>query len=291
MSAVGNAMSPKSTSVTIALTLTALATLSGCDRLPGAAKPPAEAAKPVAASGPAAPAAPDTAPSPGSPDPEQVEGRKSEARLLKELGQPDARQGSTLTLQHNGKPGLVMTDDAESYHLLTGVIRVPTANGVRTVYEVTTFFIASPDGPDSSFYDERGTAIESYAGYGQWRGAVFAIADQEQTFSVGDDGRVRAQLLDWSSKPHRKFDFKSRCRPMQWVSDTEIKGTCVRPTRLDGSENVGEEEIDAVFTRVGPNAWRLRELRAPRGQLMDFDNNPPTAYDETVSGVPYSGSP
>jgi hypothetical protein len=118
---------------------------------------------------------------------------------------------------------------------------------------------------------------------------VFAISDQVEVYSMGDDSRVSAQLLDWSSKPHRKFDFKSRCRPMEWVSDTEIKGVCVRPTRQEGTEAVGEEEIDAVFTRVGANTWRLRELRAPQGKLMDFENNPPTAYDETVKGVAYSG--
>ncbi|PTT05449.1 hypothetical protein [Caulobacter sp. HMWF025] len=284
-------MSLKSTSVAAALTLTALATLSGCDKAPGAAQPPAEAAKPVAAAGPASPAAPDAASAEGPQDSEREDGLKSEAKLLNTLGQPGARQGSTLTLQHNGKAALVLTDDEESYNLLTAVIQVPTANGVQTVYEVTTTYVASPDGPSSTFYDVRGVAIESYEGYGQWRGAVFAVADQEQTYGIGDDGRVSGQLFDWSSKPHRKFDFKSRCQPKAWVSDTEIKGVCTRPTQVDGSEDVGEEEIDAVYTRVGPNAWRLRELRAPKDKLKAFDNNPPTAYDETVSGEPYSGNP
>ncbi|MBU4435982.1 MAG: hypothetical protein KKC14_16405 [Alphaproteobacteria bacterium] len=287
-------MSSQSKSVTLALSLVVLAALSGCDKLARAAKPPAEAAKPVA---PAATAATQAqAQAPDSPDAELVDGRKTEANLLKALGQPDARKGPTLTLQQNGRAGLVVTDDEESYNLLTKVIQVPTANGVQTVYEVTTFYIASPDGPASTFYDERGVAIESYAGYGQWRGAVFAISDQVQTYSVGDDSRVSTQLLDWSSKPHRKFDFKSRCQPSDWVSDTEIKGTCTRPASEAANPGIelksGGEVIDAVFTRVGPNAWRVRELRAPKAKLLgapDFPDNPPTAYDETVKGVAYSG--
>ena len=278
-------MSFHSKSVTLALSLTVLAALSGCDKLPGAAKPPAEAAKPAAPPVPAA----TPAPAPYNPDAERNDGLKGEAILLKELGQPDARKGPTLTLQHNGKAGLVMTDDEESYYLLTGVIQVPTANGAQTVYEVTTHSIGVSDDPSTTFYDERGVAIESYEGYGQWRGAVFAVGYQEQTFSVGDVGRASTQLRDWSTKPHRKFDFKSRCLPEDWVSDTEIKGYCLRPTGQEGTESVADEKTEAVFTRVGPNAWRLRELRAPKGKLTDVEDNPPTAYDETVKGVAYSG--
>lgn len=278
-------MSFQSKSVTLALSLAVLAALSGCDKLPGAAKPPVEAAKPAAPPVPAA----TPAPAPYNPDAERNDGLKGEANVLKTLGQPDARKGQTLTLQHNGRAGLVMTDDEESFHLLTNVIQAPTANGVQTVYEVTTHSIGVSDDPSTTFYDERGVAIESYEGYGQWRGAVFAVGYQEQTYSVGDVGRASAQLRDWSSKPHRKFDFKSRCLPRDWVSDTEIKGVCLRPTSQEGSPAVSDEQTDAVFTRVGPNAWRLRELRAPKGQLMDAENNPPTAYDETVKGVAYSG--
>ncbi|ALL12384.1 hypothetical protein [Caulobacter henricii] len=277
----------QSRSVTLALTLAALAALSGCDKLPGSAKTPTEAAKPVAVPTPAATT--ESAQPTYSPDNERNGELKGEAKLLKELGQPDARQGSTLTLQHNGKAALVINDDDESYNLLTNVIQVPTANGVQTVYEVTTVYTASPDGPSSTFYDVRGAAIESYQGFGQWRGAMFAVSDQQQAYGIGDDSRVSGQLYDWSSKPHRKFDFKSRCQPKEWVSDTEIKGVCTRPTQVDGSENVGEEEIDAVYTRVGHNSWRLRELRAPKGKMKDFDNNPSTAYDETVKGVAYYG--
>jgi len=283
-------MSFQSKSVTLALSLAVLAALSGCDKLPGAAKPPTEAAKPVAAPGPAATPAPDGPEAPPvTAYPEYVDGRKSEANLLKTLGQPNARQGQTLTLLHNGKPGLVMTDDEEEFHLLTGVIQVPTASGVQTVYEVTTHYIGVSDEPSPAFYDERGAGIESYNGYGQWRGAMFAIGYQEQVFSVGDVGRASTQLRDWSTKPHRKFDFKARCLPEDWVSDTEIKGYCLRPTGQEGTESVADEKTEAVFTRVGPNAWRLRELRAPKGKLTDVEDNPPTAYDETVKGVAYSG--
>lgn len=279
-------MSSQSKSITLALTLTALAALSGCDKPPGAAKPPAEAPKPVA------PATSAATPEPELPqlDPDAGDLRKLEAKLLKELGQLDARQGPTLTLLHKGVPALVLTDDEETNELLTGVFEVPTAHGVQTVYEITTSYMASPGPSFATFYDERGVKIESYMGFGQWRGAVFAIAYAQDTFAIDDDGRVSAQLLDWSSKPHRRFDFKSRCQPETWVSDTEINGFCVRPTRQDGTEALGEEKIDAVFTRVGPNAWRVRELRAPKAKLADLPDNPPTAFDETVKGVPYSGN-
>lgn len=282
-------MSFQTRTVMLALSLAGLAALSGCDKLPGAAKPPTEAAKPVASAPASPPAEAAQPPPPASSHPDFAGGRAYEANLLKTIGQPNARQGQTLTLLHNGKPGLVVTDDEEQFHLLTDVIQVPTASGVQTVYEVIYHLIGQVDEPVYTFYDERGAAIESYSGYGQWRGAVLAISDRLQTYDIADDSRVSAQLLDWSSKPHRRFEFKSRCQPQTWVSDTEIKGVCYRPTRQDGSEDVGEEDIDAVFTRVGANAWRLRELRAPKDKLMDFDNNPPTAYDETVKGVPYSG--
>ncbi|ALL12383.1 hypothetical protein [Caulobacter henricii] len=283
-------MSFQSKSVTLAFSLAVLAAQSGCDKLPGAAKPPAEAAQPVAPA--TAAATPEPAQASEGTDPDAGNWRKDEAKLLKSIGQPEARQGQTLTLRRNGIIVLTKTDDADGYYLLSNVLQVPTVNGVQTVYELSTFSkeeSASQDEPYTEFYDERGNFIEAYDGFGQWRGAMFAISRAEETWSVGDDGRVSTQLLDWSSKPHRKFDFKSRCQPKEWVSDTEIKGVCTRPTRVDGSENVGEEEIDAVYTRVGPNSWRLRELRAPKGKMKDFDNNPPTAYDETVKGVAYSG--
>ncbi|ATC34368.1 hypothetical protein CA606_19650 [Caulobacter vibrioides] len=282
-------MSYPSKSVTLALSLAVLGALSGCDKPPGAAKPPAEAAKPVAPAPASPPAEAAQPPPPASSHPDFLEGRKDEAELLKALGQPNARQGQTLTLLHNGKPGLVLTDDEEQFHLLSEVIQVPTASGVQTVYRVTYHLIGQVDEPGSIFYDERGAAIESHDGFGLRRGAVFAVGYQEQTYSVGDVGRVSTQLRDWWTKPHRKFDFKARCLPEAWVSDTEIKGYCLRPTGQEGTEAVTDEQTDAVFMRVGPNAWRLRELQAPKGKLMDVENNPPTAYDETVRGVPYSG--
>lgn len=281
-------MSFQTRSVMLALSLTALAGLSGCDKLPGAAKPPTEAAKPVA------PAAPAAAQAPESTDPNLAEWRKEEAIVLKALGQPEARKGQTLTIQRGGKVVLTLSDDEESVHLLTNVIQVPTATGVRTVYEVTDHLIGQVDEPSATFYDERGVAIESYGGGGQWRGAVLAVSREDEAFSDGDDARARTQLLDWSSKPHRRFEFKSRCLTTEWVSDTEIKGVCVRPASAEANPGLelksGGEAIDAVFTRVGPDAWRLRELRAPKAKLMDVENNPPTAYDETVKGVPYSGN-
>ena len=284
-------MSSQSKSITLALTLTALAALGGCDKLPGAAKPPAEAAKPVAQEASAA-----------TPEPElpQVdlyaqrdEERLVEAKLLKELGQPDARRGPTLTLRHNGQASLTVTDDEERYHLLTNVIQVPTVQGVQTVYEVTTSYFASSDEPFSTFYDVRGVAIESADG-GQWRGAVLAVSVQDETLEAEDDPRARTELRDWSSKPHRKFAFKSRCLTTEWVSDTEIKGYCLRPATEEDNPGMGltgyGEETPAVFTRVGPNAWRLRELSAPKAKLRDLPDNPPTAFDETVKGVPYVGN-
>ncbi|MDI1365596.1 MAG: hypothetical protein PSX79_12165 [bacterium] len=282
-------MSSQSKSVTLALSLVVLAALSSCDKLAGAAKPPAEAAKPVA---PAATAV-APAPAPDSADPQLSDWRKEEAIVLKALGQPDARKGQTLTLQRDGKVVLVMTDDEESVHLLTKVIQAPTTNGASTVYEVTEHLIGQEDESSATFYDERGVAIESYNGGGQWRGAVFFISGEDETSSVGDDGRARTQLRDWSSKPHRKFEFKSRCLATDWVSDTEIKGICVRPASEEANPGVelksGGEVTDAVFTRVGPNAWRVRELRAPKAKLLDFPDNPETAYDETVKGVAYFG--
>lgn len=287
-------MSFQSKSVTLALSLAVLAALPGCDKLPGAAKPPAEAARPVAPAAPAA--APE--PAPASPHPELVDGRKHEAGLLKALGQVEARQGQTLTLRRQGEVVLAKTDDAGAFYLLSDVIRMPTVNGVRTVYALAIYSkeeSAHQDGPFTEFYDEGGNLIESQGGHGTWRGAVLAISLAEETWDVDDDGRVGAQLLDWSSKPHRKFDFKSRCQPMDWVSDTEIKGACTRPARQE--DNPGAqltsygEMTDAVFTRVGPNAWRVRELSAPKLKLRDLPDNPQTAYDETVEGVPYSGNP
>ncbi|AWC68684.1 hypothetical protein CA606_19645 [Caulobacter vibrioides] len=282
-------MSFQSRSVMLALSLTALGALSGCDKPPGAAKPPAEAAKPVAPAAPAATAEPLPEAPPVTAYPEFIDGRKYEANLLKSLGQPNARQDQTLTLMHNGKPGLVMTDDEDAFYLLTDVLQVPTANGVQTVYEVTTHYIGVSDEPSPAFYDARGARIESYEGYGLWRGAMFAVGYQMQVYGVGDVGRASTELRDWSTKPHRRFDFKARCLPEAWVSDTEIKGYCQRPTGLEGTVELTDERTEAVFTRVGPNAWRLRELQAPKGKVTDVENNPPTAYDETVRGVPYSG--
>jgi len=284
-------MSFQSRSVTLALSLAVLAALSGCDKLPGAAKSPAEAAKPVA------PATSAAAPEPELPQFDlyaaRDAGRVGEARLLKELGQPDARKGPTLTLQHNGQPGLTVTDDEETYELLTNVIQVPTAMGVQTVYEVTTDYFASPDGPFVTYYDKRGVKIESADG-GIWRGAVLAISVQDEIFEADDDGRARTELRDWSTKPHRKFEFKSRCMTMEWISDTEIKGYCLRPASDEANPGMelptGGEQTEAVFTRVGPNAWRVRELRAPKAKLINFPDNPPTAYDETVKGVAYTGN-
>lgn len=286
-------MSSQSKSITLAVTLTALAALGGCDKPPGAAKPPAEAAKPVAQEASAA-----------TPEPElpQVdlyaqrdEERLVEAKLLKELGQPDARKGPTLTLQHNGQPSLTVTDDEETFSVLTRVFEVPTVQGMQTVYEVVTSYFAAPADyvPISTFYDKRGVKIES-SELGQWRGAVLAISTQDEIFEADDDGRARTELRDWSTKPHLKFQFKSRCMAMEWISDTEIKGYCLRPASDEANPGMelptGGESIEAVFTRVGPNAWRVRELRAPKAKLLNFPDNPPTAYDETVTGVPYSGN-
>lgn len=284
-------MSSQSKSITLALTLTALAALCSCDKLPGAAKPPAEAPKPVA------PATSAATPEPELPQFDlyaaRDEGRVAEAKLLKELGQPDARKGPTLTLQHNGQPSLTVTDDEETYSVLTRVFQVPTANGEQTVYEVTTDYFASAEASFVTYYDKRGVEIESADG-GMWRGAVLALSAQDEILEADDDGRARTELRDWSTKPHRKFAFKSRCMAMEWISDTEIKGYCLRPASDEANPGMelptGGESIEAVFTRVGPNAWRVRELRAPKAKLLNFPDNPPTAYDETVTGVPYSGN-
>ena len=286
-------MSSQSKSITLALTLTALAALSGCDKPPGAAKPPAEAPKPVA------PATSAATPEPELPQfdlyAQRDEERLVEAKLLKELGQPDARKGPTLTLQHNGQPSLTVTDDEETFSVLTRVFEVPTVQGMQTVYEVVTSYFAAPADytPISTFYDKRGVKIES-SELGQWRGAVLAISTQDEIFEADDDGRARTELRDWSSKPHRKFEFKSRCLITEWVSDTKIKGYCLRPASDEDNPGMGlptgGESIEAVFTRVGPNAWRVRELRAPKAKLRDLPDNPPTAFDETVKGVPYVGN-
>lgn len=285
----GAPMSFQSKSVSLALSLAALAALSACDKLPGAAKPPAEAAKPVApTTSAAAPELPSV-----NLYAERDAGRVGEARLLKELGQPDARKGPTLTLQHNGVAALTVTDDEETYSLLTNVIQIPTVNGVQSVYEVTTSYIASADEPTIVIYDKRGAKIESVPG-SEWHGAVLVSSGQDETWEAGDDARARTQLLDWSSKPHRKFEFKSRCLTMKWVSDTEIKGYCLRPASEEANPGMeltsSGEQTEAVFTRVGPNAWRVRELSAPKAKLLNLPDNPPTAYDETVKGVPYSGN-
>ncbi|ATC25960.1 hypothetical protein EIB18_16275 [Caulobacter vibrioides] len=283
-------MSFQSRSVMLALSLAGLAALSGCDKLPGAAKPPTEAAKPVAPATSAA--APE--PPPFNIYAKRDEERLGEAELLKELGQPNARNGQTLTLKFNGANALVVTDDDETYSLLTNVFQLPTDNGVQTVYEVTTDYLSASGGPFITLYDRRGVEIETVP-RGLWRGAVLVITGQDEIWDPEDDARARTTLLDWSSKPHRKFEFKSRCMTESWVSDTEIKGYCVRPASQEANPgmelNGGDEVTDAVFTRVGPNAWRVRELSAPKAKLLNLPDNPPTAYDETVKGVPYSGNP
>jgi hypothetical protein len=144
-----------------------------------------------------------------------------------------------------------------------------------------------------TLFDQNGVEIETYSEWAIWRGAIAAISWSDPAYDVDSAGSETLELHDLTKTPHRKYVFKARCNASSWTSDTELKAVCSRPALRDASPgaalNGNDEEIDAVVTRVGPNAWRLRELRAPKAKLMNVENNPTAAYDETVKGVAYSG--
>ncbi|WP_233282160.1 hypothetical protein [Caulobacter vibrioides] len=267
----------------------ALLLAAGCDQKP--APPPAPQA--TTAPAPTTIKKPATGPAyvEAETDPDKREWREQEALLLKELGQPEARQGDTLTIRRDGKVVLSLTDPENEAWVLTDVITM-TRDGVEQIhYEVSHHLTGQVDEPSATLFDQNGVEIETYSDWAIWRGAIAAISWSDQGYDVGSPGNNTLELHDLTKTPHRKYVFKARCNASRWISDTELKVVCSRPALQDASPGVQPngtlENTDAVVTRVGPNAWRLRELRAPKAKLMDVENNPPTAYDETVEGVAF----
>jgi hypothetical protein len=277
-------MALPATSVPLVLSFIALAALAGCDQRPGAAtSAPAHGGQPAAPATAAATTAATPAPAPDSTDPDILAWRAEEATVLKAIGQRNARNGATLAITHNGNVVLTRTDSEREAWVLTRVLPL-TRNGVTlTHYEVTHHLVGEVDEPSITLFDQYGTEVDSYADWAIWRGAVAAISFSDGPYDVGSAGNHTIELRDLSGTPIRQYAFKARCNAVRWTSDTELSAICYRPAVMNGNA----EEIDATITRVGPNSWRLREREAPKATLMDVENNPAAAYNETVTGVVY----
>lgn len=267
----------------------ALLLAAGCDQKP--APPPA----PKATTAPALPTIKKPATGPAYVEAEtDTDEHDEEARLLKELGQPEARQGDTLTIRRDGKVVLSLKNPENEAWVLTDVLKM-TRDGVEQIhYEVSHHLTGEQiDEPSVTLFDQNGVEIETYSDWAMWRGAIAAISWSDSAYAIDSAGSNTLELHDLTTTPHRKYVFKARCNASSWTSDTELKALCWRPALHDASPGVelngNNENIDAIVTRVGPNAWRLRELRAPKAKLMNVENNPTAAYDETVKGVAYSG--
>lgn len=265
----------------------ALLLAAGCDQKPS--PPPAPQAK-------TAPA-PTTIKTPAT-GPADVEAETApdgnEARLLKALGQPEARQGDTLTIRRDGKVVLSLKNPEDETWTLLRVLKM-TRDGVEQIhYEVAHNLTGQVDEPSVTLFDQNGVEIETYSDWAIWRGAIAAISFSDPGYAIDTAGNDTLELHDLTKTPHRKYVFKARCNASSWTSDTELKAVCSRPALHDASPGVelngNTETIEATVTRVGPNAWRLREQRAPKAKLMNVENNPTAAYDETVKGVAYSGN-
>ena len=230
-----------------------------------------------------------------SADPEGPAWRRDEAVILKALGQPEARKGQTLTIQGNGKVVLTLRDSDTEAWVLTRVLRM-TRNGVEQVhYEVARHLIGESDDPSSVLFDQNGARLDSYDGWTTWRGAMAAISWSDLNYDGDPEASDTIELRDMSVTPYRRYVFKARCNAVSWTSDTELKAVCSRPAVEDAARGVAlngiSEDIEAVIRRVGPNAWRLREVQAPKASLRAIENNPPTPYDETVTGEAYADAP
>lgn len=267
----------------------ALLLAAGCDQKP--APPPA----PQATTAPALSTIKKPATGPAYVEAETApDGNDQEARVLKELGQPEARQGDTLTIRRDGKVVLSLKNPEGQAWTLERVFKM-TRDGVEQLhYEVGHSLTEEVDDPSVTLFDQNGVEIETYGHWADWRGAIAAISWNDSAYDIDSAGNNTLELHDLTKTPHRKYVFKARCNASRWTSDTELQAVCSRPALHGASPGVElnghDEEIDAIVTRVGPNAWRLRELRAPKAKLMNVENNPPTAYDETVKGVAYSGN-
>lgn len=193
------------------------------------------------------------------------------------------RKGPVLTLTAGGKPVARFTKGAAFEWIEVGGAVIKTAAGPKPV------FILSPNYPNPQDEEEAGdqpnylfdeTGRLFWVIEGRFNpGKSVLLVNQHETFAI-DDYEARFSLEDFTRTPHLEFAFKSNCYVEDWVSDTELKALC--PRTIATGEVV---ETDAVVRQVSPTQWRLTERALPKAKLQVGPDNPPTLFNELVTGV------
>lgn len=193
------------------------------------------------------------------------------------------RKGPVLTLTAGGRPVARFNNGAAFNWNEVGSFVIKTAEGPKPV------LMLSPSYPNPEDEDEAGdqpTYLFDETGRLFWviegrfnPGMGVLLENQHETFAV-DDYEARFNLEDFTRTPHLKFAFKSNCYVADWVSDTELKALC--PRTIATGEVV---ETDAVVRQVSPTQWRLTEKALPKAKLKVGPDNPPTLFNELVTGV------
>lgn len=193
------------------------------------------------------------------------------------------RKGPVLTLTAGGKPVARFTNGAAFEWIEVGGAVIKTAAGPKPV------FILSPNYPNPQEEEEAGdqpnylfdeTGRLFWMIEGQFNpGKSVLLVNQHETFAI-DDYEARFSLEDFTRTPHLKFAFKSNCYVENWVSDTELAARCPRTTAKGPVV-----ETYAVVRQVSPTQWRLTEKALPKAKLQVGPDNPPTLFNELVTGV------
>lgn len=194
------------------------------------------------------------------------------------------RKGRVLTLTTNGKPVARLTDTAKFEWLDLGHGVMKLAAGPKPVFMLTPSY-PNPEDEDEAgeqptyLFDETGRLF--WVAVGQFNPAMNVLLyNQHETFSVGDY-EASFSLEDFTRPTHLKFEFQSNCYVEEWVSDTELKALCPRTTAKGDVV-----ETDAVVRQVSPTQWRLTEKALPKAKLQVGHRNPPTLFNELVTGAP-----
>jgi hypothetical protein len=193
------------------------------------------------------------------------------------------RKGPVLTLTAGGKPVARFTNTAAIVWEDLGRFVVKTAAGPKPVYMLSPSY-PNPEDEDQAgdqpnfLFDETGRLFWEIEG--QFNpGKSVLLVNQHETFAI-DDYEARFSLEDFTRTPHLKFAFKSNCYVENWVSDTELAARCPRTTAKGPVV-----ETDAVVRQVSPTQWRLTEKALPKAKLQVGPDNPPTLFNELVTGV------